>query len=514
MLESLEANAPWGLGFLDTESRLIRVNDTLAALGAVAPSQQLGRPVVEVFPEIWRQIEANRHRTRTSAEGTVGTVVTTPAQGGSDGPRSWLVSCHPVHLDETLIGVGIMLIDVVERQRAQAFRSVIMNDMADGLFTVDGDGRLTSMNRAASGMLGWPEEEVLGERAHSVMHAAPAGGTRRPESECTLQRIRLTGKSAQAVNDAFTRKDGSTFEVTCSIAPLDAGDERPGSVITFRDMTEVRHAELELRHAQKLESLGRLSAGLAHEINTPIQFVGDNTRFLADAYRDMLELLQTYRECMAPELGELQWAERSRRAQAAEVKADVDYLTEEIPAAVRQSLEGTERVATLVRAMKSFSYKGSEAPTHADLNEAIRTTLTIARNEVKYVADVVLELAELPEVLCHLSDLNQVFLNLLVNAADAIKEKGGRGEIRVSSALDGSTVVIGFADDGTGIPDDILSSIFEPFFTTKSVGEGSGQGLPLACAVMKKHGGSIEVSSTPGEGTVFTLRLPVDGVPA
>jgi two-component system NtrC family sensor kinase len=514
LLESLEGAVPCGLGFVDPESRLVRVNDTFAAMGVVPRSQQFGRPIHEIFPEIWPQIEANYHRAKASAEVVVGTVVTVPAPGDCDGPRSWLVNCHPVHIDGALVGVGLMLIDVAERERAQAFRSVIMNDMADGLYTVDGEGRLTSMNRAASEMLGWQEAELLGKRAHSVMHAIRANGTHRPESECVLMQVRIAGQSAQAVDDAFNRKDGSTFEVTCSIAPLDAGDGKPGSVITFRDMTEVRRAELELRHAQKLESLGRLSAGLAHEINTPIQFVGDNTRFLADACREMLGLLRTYRECMATELGDVQWDERIKRAQEAEVRADVDYLTDEIPAAVSQSLEGVDRVATLVRAMKSFSYKGSAAPTHADLNEAVRTTLTVARNEVKYVADVVLELGELPEVLCHLSDLNQVFLNLLVNAADAVAEKGGRGEIRIRSAVEGSTVVISFADNGTGIPEHVQPSIFEPFFTTKGVGKGTGQGLPLACAVMKKHGGSIEMSSTPGEGTVFTLRLPVDGKPA
>jgi two-component system NtrC family sensor kinase len=511
LLEALGAAVPCGLGFIDPGSRLVRTNDTLAAMGTVPRSQQLGRTADEVFPEIWAQIEANFHRAQATAEVVVGTVVTAP---GDSGPRSWVVSCHPVYVDEALIGVGLVLIDVAERERAQAVRSAIMNDMADGLYTVDGEGRLTSMNRAASEMLGWQEAELLGKRAHSVMHANRANGTHRPESECVLMRLRTAGESAQAVADAFNRKDGSTFEVTCSIAPLDAGDGKPGSVITFRDMTDARRAELEIRHAQKLESLGRLSAGLAHEINTPIQFVGDNTRFLADACQDLLGLLRTYRECIATELGDVQWAERIRRAQAAEIKADVDYLTDEIPAAVDQSLEGVERVATLVRAMKTFSYKGSAAPERADLNEAVRTTLTVARNEVKYVADVVLELGELPDVLCHLSDLNQVFLNLLVNAADAVTEKGGRGEIRISSALDGPTVVITFADNGTGIPEDVQPSIFEPFFTTKGVGKGTGQGLPLAGAVMKKHGGSIEMSSTPGEGTVFTLRLPIDGRPA
>ncbi len=511
LLETLEAAAPAGFGFVDSDSRLARVNEVLAAMGSAPGSQQLGQPVQEVLSAIWPQIEANYHRAWRTATAVVGTVVTASPQGEADGPRSWLAGCYPVLVEDRMMGVGLVLVDVTEREQAQAFRSVIMDDMAEGLYTVDGDGKLTSMNRAGSEMLGWAEKDLLGASVHAVMHAAPWHGTPQPEGECPLLPARTAGQSVHTVDETFVRRDGSTFEVACSVAPLDTGGGLPGAVVTFRDMTEARRAELETRHDQKLESLGRLSAGLAHEINTPIQFVGDNTRFLADAYQDMLDLLLVYRECMAPALGEVQWAERTRRAQEAEAKADLEYLAVEIPAAVSQSLEGVERVASLVRAMKSFSYKDTTEQSYADLNEAIRTTLTVARNEVKYVADVELDLGELPDVLCHLGDLNQVFLNLLVNAADALKDKTERGEIRISSRVEGNTAMISFADNGTGIPSDIQQSIFEPFFTTKEVGKGTGQGLALARAVLEKHHGSIEVRSVVGEGTEFILRLPIAG---
>jgi two-component system, NtrC family, sensor kinase len=513
LLEALEAAAPAGFGFVDRDSRLIRVNETLAAMGSVSRAEQLGRPVHEVLPCVWPQIEANYHRAWQTGTAIVGTVVTAPSPEEADGPRSWLAGCYPVRVEDRMMGVGLVLVDVTEREQAQAFRSVIMDDMAEGLYTVDGDGKVTSMNRAASEMLGWAEKDLLGLSVHDMVHAAPWHDAPQPESECPLRLIRTAGRSVQSIDETFVRRDGTTFGVECSVASLDIGGELPGAVVTFRDMTEVRRAELEARHDQKLESLGRLSAGLAHEINTPIQFVGDNTRFLADAYQDMLDLLLVYRECMAPALGELQWSARTERAQQAEAKADVEYLAAEIPAAVSQSLEGVERVASLVRAMKSFSYKDATEQAYADLNEAVRTTLTVARNEVKYVADVVLDLGELPDVLCHLGDLNQVFLNLLVNAADALKDKAERGEIRISSRTDGPTAVLTFADNGAGIPADIQQSIFEPFFTTKEVGKGTGQGLALARAVLEKHGGSIEVRSVVGEGTEFILRLPVAGKP-
>jgi len=510
VLETFEAAVPVGVGVVGRDGRLTRVNSTLAALSGLPRAQQPGRPPAEVFPAFWPQVDAGYRGVWETGMPWVGSASVTV---DDEGPRSWLAGCHPVRSGDEMIGVALVLEDSTEREQARAFRSVIMDDMAEGLYTVDGDGKLTSMNRAATQMLGWDEKELLGRSAHEMMHAPRPDGSPQPESECPLRRIRTAGLSAQTVDETFARRDGSTFEVVCSVAPLHTGGPLPGAVVTFRDMTEVRRAEVEARHDQKLESLGRLSAGLAHEINTPIQFVGDNTRFLADAYRDMLELLLVYRECMAPALGELEWGERTRRAQEAENKADIEYLETEIPAAVSQSLEGVERVASLVRAMKSFSYKDSTEQAYADLNEAIRTTLTVARNEVKYVADVHLELGELPEVLCHLGDLNQVFLNLLVNAADALKDKGGRGEIRIGSRMEGTTAVISFADDGAGIPAELHQSIFEPFFTTKEVGKGTGQGLALARAVLEKHGGSIEVRSVPGEGSEFVLRLPVAGKP-
>ncbi|GAB7044781.1 MULTISPECIES: two-component system sensor histidine kinase NtrB [Catenuloplanes] len=395
-------------------------------------------------------------------------------------------------------------------KQAEEFRSIAVDNMADGLYTTDEQGRLTVVNPAAARMLGWAERELLGRNVHETVHTcvplSPTG--------CPLTRVYATGEPAEIDNETYVRRDGSVFPVRYSAAPLHAGAVVTGVVVVFRDTTEQRRRqrrEVEDRHDQKLESLGRLSAGLAHEINTPIQFVGDNTRFLAEAYRQMLELLVVYRDCLEPDSGQLPWEERKRRATEAERAADMEYLTSEVPTAVAQSLEGIERVASLVKAMKAFSFKGTEDRAYADLNEAIRTTLAVVRNEVKYVADVVLDLGEIPEMLCHVGDLNQVFLNLLVNAADAMEGRERRGEIRVSTRVEDRTVVITFADDGAGIPEEIQKLIFEPFFTTKAVGKGTGQGLALAVAICEKHGGTIDVDSRPGAGATFTLRLPIVG---
>jgi signal transduction histidine kinase len=284
-------------------------------------------------------------------------------------------------------------------------------------------------------------------------------------------------------------------------------------VFNARDVSDRHRLELELRHAQKLESVGRLAAGIAHEINTPIQFVGDNVRFIRDAFTDMQRLHQAY-STLADAVGE----QAETAGPLAVIKKvareiDIDFVLEEMPAAVDQALDGINRVANIVRAMKAFGHPGTEEKAQTDLNQAIQNTLAVASNEYKYVADVETDLTELPLVCCHVGDINQVVLNLVVNAAHAIGSAGrGRGTIRLSTRLDGSFAVIEVADTGTGIPDDIADKIFDPFFTTKEVGTGTGQGLALVRSlIVDRHGGIIDFTTQAGAGTAFTIRLPVLG---
>jgi signal transduction histidine kinase len=274
-------------------------------------------------------------------------------------------------------------------------------------------------------------------------------------------------------------------------------------------------AQAERLQSAKLESIGELAAGIAHEINTPIQFVGDNTRFLGTAFEELVQLILTYREVLATAGDGGASSDAASRVLAAEESADLAFLQEEVPRAITQSLDGVWRVASLVRAMKEFAHPSSSAQAPADLNQAILSTLTVARNEIKYVADVDTELGELPPVTCHVGDLNQVFLNLLVNAAHAIADRvatdGGRGVIHVSTCREGEHVVVAIRDTGAGIPEAVRSRIFDPFFTTKEVGRGSGQGLTIARSiVVDKHGGSLTFETAPGEGTTFFVRIPLE----
>jgi signal transduction histidine kinase len=266
-------------------------------------------------------------------------------------------------------------------------------------------------------------------------------------------------------------------------------------------------------HTSRLAALGAMASGIAHEINTPIQFIGDNLRFISDSVAAIGGLLEHYGRLRDRALAEgLLTAEIGAVARAEEA-AELDFLQDELPGAIEQSLAGIQQVARIALAMKAFAHPGGAGKELADVNQAIEMTATISRNEWKYHADLDLALdPDLPKVCCHVGELGQVWLNLIVNAAQAIKARPGpeRGRIRIGSrALDGM-VEITVADNGGGVPDAIRERIFEPFFSTKEAGEGSGQGLAICREiVVGQHGGSIALSSAPGEGACFAVRLPI-----
>jgi len=300
-------------------------------------------------------------------------------------------------------------------------------------------------------------------------------------------------------------------------APVGAAPRGAVSAGQISDREELererKRLELDRRVSHRLEAVGQLSAGIAHEINTPLQFVGDSVTFLEDAVDQLLRLTWQYRETLygaAP----IPVEERRRIMREAEERAEVDYLCERIPVAFARTTDGIARVRSIVQAMKRFSYASCTESAPADINEAIETTLAVCRNEYKYVADVSLELGPLPAVTCNIGELNQVFLNLIINAAQALEEQvsetGRLGVIRISTRTVGAEVQIEIADDGPGIPLELQERMYEPFFTTKEVGKGTGQGLALALTAVERHGGSLECVSQPGHGAAFTIRLPLE----
>jgi two-component system, NtrC family, sensor kinase len=383
-----------------------------------------------------------------------------------------------------------------------------------GIAIGDLGGKLIDANAAFLGLLGYTREELLSGNMHWDNMTPPEYLDR---DQRAVEQLRNTGVVAPWEKECF-RKDGSRVSILIGVVTVLSAQGDAESVAFVLDISERKRLEQKLRHAQKLEAVGSLAAGMAHEINTPIQFVGDNARFLQDSFHGIADMIDRYEElCEEADKGAV-LKELLERARAAREKADWVYLRRDVPNALEQMLDGVGRVATIVRAMKEFSHLNqSVEKTAADLNKALESTLVVARNELKYVAEVETNYGELPLVMCHLGDLNQVFLNLLVNAAhaigDAVKGTGEKGRIGVRTKQDGEWVEIAISDTGTGVPERIRERIFDPFFTTKEVGKGSGQGLALARAiVMEKHEGTLTFETEVGKGTAFYVRLPVSGV--
>ncbi|NNF61181.1 MAG: PAS domain-containing protein [Gammaproteobacteria bacterium] len=313
----------------------------------------------------------------------------------------------------------------------------------------------------------------------------------------------------------FERPDSEQATLGVAIVPVHNSEKvQIGCLLIGADVTEKNMMEIQLREAQRLEAVGRLAAGIAHEVNTPSQFVSDNTTFLQEAFTDLIELEAVYNEiCSAPGLLS---DEQKQRIEAAREAADRDFLLEEVPQALAQSLDGIRRIADIVRAMKEFSHPGGGGhKEQADLNRLINNAITVAANEWKYHAEVETEFDEnLPPVPCFPRELNQVVLNLLINGAHAIADRlgdsGERGKIRITTALRDNAVEMRVSDSGTGIPEHIRNNVFEPFFTTKEVGRGSGQGLALAySAVVEQHGGELSFETETDVGTTFIVSLPL-----
>jgi signal transduction histidine kinase len=279
---------------------------------------------------------------------------------------------------------------------------------------------------------------------------------------------------------------------------------------------ELEAAHDQLLQSQKLEAIGQLAAGIAHEINTPVQFVADNLRFLQDAFGDLTGLIAAHQRLLVVSRNGPVPAEALAEVDSVTADLDLEFVLGEVPQAIDQAGEGVQRISKIVRSLKHFSHPGGEVKELSDLNEAIESTITVASSEWKYVADVVTHYdPDLPLVSCVLGEFNQVILNMVVNAAHAIKDvvgdSGEKGTITIATRGAGQWAEITLRDSGAGMSPAVRAKIFDPFFTTKEVGRGTGQGLAIAhSVVVKTHHGTIDVRSTVGQGTEFTIRLPVE----
>jgi PAS domain S-box-containing protein len=382
----------------------------------------------------------------------------------------------------------------------------LFNNVPVALFTAERDGKLKTANAAFVKLIGSAGVSHSNVNFLDLLHE-PA---KRAHFLDLMSRQRMVEGWETVIRDCKSNQ----LHVLVNAAPLyDAAQAFAGWEGCITDISILRQTleerdrlEDNLRQAQKLEAIGQLAAGIAHEINTPTQYVGDNLRFLKESFGELDGLLTQLVDAGGEPASRLL------------VDADFDYLKEEIPRALNQSLEGVDRVAKIVRAMKEFSHPAREK-TATDLNRAIQSTITVASNEWKYVAEVEMDLdTNLPAVHCSPAEFNQVILNMIVNAAHAITDVvgdggKGKGKIHVKTRTDGEWAVVEISDTGAGMPAHVQQRIFEPFFTTKEVGKGTGQGLAIAHnVIVDKHAGTIKVSSAPGKGTTFSIRLPIGGM--
>jgi two-component system, NtrC family, sensor kinase len=528
LLDAFLQNIPEQVYFKDLESRFLRVSQLQATrLGFDTPDELIGKTDFDVFgaEHASEAFEDEQCMIRTGQP--IIDLEECETVGGDAPPGrepAWVLTTKlPLRdRDGEIIGTFGMSRDITLRKRAEAALSAsekrwrtLLSHLQEIVILVDAERRLVYATPSIERWLGHAPEELVGTDVIQSLH---------PEDEAAMAAAfaaAAPGRPA-TVTHRVRHRDGSWHTLESTLVCLRDDPVVQAVLIVARDVTdhlsleeERQRHELERRVSHRLEAVGQLAAGIAHEINTPLQFVGDSVTFLKEAVEELLILTGRYRELLWIETP-LDVEQRRTIMHEAEEQADVEYLVDRIPAAFERTLNGVDRVRSIVQAMKRFSHTSSSDVAPADINEAIETTLAVCRNEYKYVAEVTLHLGDLPKVACNIGELNQVFLNLIINAAQAIEEArgdaDGQGEITISTGVQGDHAVLTFADNGPGISPQVQERIYEPFFTTKDVGKGTGQGLALVRTTIEHHSGSIECESTLGVGTTFTIRLPLQPV--
>ncbi|MCG8016796.1 MAG: ATP-binding protein [Candidatus Thiodiazotropha sp. 'RUGA'] len=401
----------------------------------------------------------------------------------------------------------------------EQFLSDVTNSMSEGFVVLDNGGVVKYANPESARLIGWTKNEMLGKQFSQIVY-----GEKKPAKEKNVKTIVMDTLNDGVIradnDDLFSHKSGHEIDIVFSVSPMLQNENDKRVVLTFSDISERKRADRErmdlerqLNQTHKMEAVGQLAGGIAHEINTPIQYIGDNLKFIKESQQDMQNLLQDYAELSgkAKQQPELQ-AELEKIDETIE-EIDLEYLTEETTNAIDQSITGASQVARIVLAMKEFAHPGGKDMALADLNRIVSNAVAVCKNEWKYVADTKLQLSDnLPDVKCLAGEVSQVVLNIIVNAAHAIEaaKREEKGTITISTELKDEQVEIRVSDTGTGIPEEAQEYVFNPFFTTKGVGRGTGQGLAIAQdIIVGKHQGELLFETEQGVGTTFIIRLPL-----
>jgi two-component system, NtrC family, sensor kinase len=386
---------------------------------------------------------------------------------------------------------------------------VLLASIPSVLIHIDPAGTITRWNTPAETVFGISADDAIGRPCRSL----PWGD---PEIAARLESLAHTCQSDEFSNVIVKPAGGDNRIIDLTVNSICSDGQCAGVLVLGSDRTNQSQLESGLRQAQKLESIGQLASGIAHEINTPMQFVKDNIEFLSDSLDALFKLLAVYDRNLTDGGPERPWLERVAEIRAQLEAARYEEMCQEIPQAIFESLEGIHRVIDIVKAMKDFTRLGNNDKEDVDLNAAVQSSITITRNRWKNAAEMELDLDPyLPPIYCVQAELSQVLLNLIVNAADAIVDQtettpGQMGTITVRTRYQPGFATLEVADTGSGIPAAVRSRIFDPFFTTKEVGKGTGQGLTICYnIVVQKLEGTIDVESDVGKGTTFKITIPI-----
>jgi len=428
-----------------------------------------------------------------------------------------------------VLGLFGVYTDITERKTAESALAtekerlaVTLHSIGDGVIATDTDGQLLLINPVAEEIIGWKQEEVIGRALVDFLELSDSSSyqaTHQVDNDIELI-LSSSNQTECLVQDAvLVDRSGTTKTVYINSAPILSKERKAiGHVLVIRDVTDLIKSQMKMALSQKLESIGALAAGIAHEINSPLQYISDNSIFFRESISSFIKLTKCYQEFLVAAQSMTEFSDFTSRIRTIEEEIEVEYLIKEVPAAVEESIFGIQRVRQLVLAMKEFSHPGTKVKKPSDLNKGIEATITISRTEWKYAAELHADLdPNLPLINCEIDEINQVILNIIVNAAQAISQaiergKYSKGAIRISSRFQEQYAEIKITDNGIGIPHSLISMIYDPFFTTKPVGKGTGQGLAIAHdIIVNKHQGHIDVFSEEGQGTTFIIRLPVNG---
>jgi len=511
--EAIVEEIPAALAVIDPDGALVTVNPEFSRCFGVAPREAAGRPYASALPA------------DLLASGGVAALLERVAAGRSPAPRLARMAAaggerafdvRAQRLDDD----GRVLLVLAEVTRTEAlskqvddlrrYNENIIQNMNSALVVVDLEGVVGYANPAAERILGAPPDRLQGASLWRWFEGALRG---RLVERTLREGVRFRGAEGLIVRDS-----GERVPIGTSCAPLVDGDGvRRGAVVIFQDLTEIKQLQRQVLQAEKMASIGQLAAGVAHEINNPMGFIHANLFQLGEYVQDLARVFEEVqglrKACATGSLVEVKGA--ADRVEAVAEEVDADYLLEDCSKAVRESLEGSERIRHIVQDLRAFSHPDGSERSDADVNECLDSTANIVWTMMKHAVVLTKEYQDLPPVRCFPMQLKQVFMNLLVNAYQAIEEAGRgaerRGEILLRTRAARGGVVVEVADDGVGIPAHDLNRIFDPFFTTKEVGVGTGLGLSIAYNIVKRHGGTLRVESEPGARTRFEIFLPRDG---